>query len=91
VTSDDPMSAAGTVEFRGQAVPWPRSVPTDKERALVKLPIANGYAHHLVCKCINNVAIRTYGGRRSSKFCPRDGIGTAEPGKSVLMRFTAAI
>jgi hypothetical protein len=32
----------------------PRFVPTDEERALVKLLIANGYAQHLVCKCISN-------------------------------------
>jgi hypothetical protein len=32
----------------------PRFVPTDDERALVKLLIASGYAQHLVCKCISN-------------------------------------
>jgi hypothetical protein len=32
----------------------PRFLPTEEERALVKLLIANGYAQHLVCKCISN-------------------------------------
>jgi len=31
-----------------------RFIPTEDERALVKLLIANGYAQHLVCKCIGN-------------------------------------
>ncbi len=32
----------------------PRFVPTDDERALVKLLTANGYAQHLVRLCISN-------------------------------------
>jgi hypothetical protein len=32
----------------------PRFVPTDDERALVKLLAANGYAQHMICQCIGN-------------------------------------
>jgi hypothetical protein len=32
----------------------PRFVPTDNERALVKLLIANGYAQHLICQYVGN-------------------------------------
>jgi hypothetical protein len=32
----------------------PRFVPTDEERALVKLLIGNGYAQHLICQYIGN-------------------------------------
>ena len=28
----------------------PRFIPTDEDRALVKLLIANGYAQHLICQ-----------------------------------------
>ncbi len=70
----------------------PRFVPTDEERALVKLLIGNGYAQHLVCKCISN--------RRGSHisestlkraFAHELEVGKVDLDKIVLTQFVAAI
>jgi hypothetical protein len=70
----------------------PRFVPTDDERALVKLLIANGYAQHLVCQYISN--------RRGSHisesmlkraFARELEIGKVELDTMVLTQFVAAI
>jgi len=70
----------------------PRFVPTDDERALVKLLIANGFAQHLVCQYISN--------RRGSHisestlkraFAHELKVGKIELVTKVLTRFMAAI
>ena len=70
----------------------PRFVPTDEDRALVKLLVANGYAQHLICKYI--------GSRRGSHisestlkraFAHELEVGKVELDKIVLTQFLAAI
>ena len=70
----------------------PRFVPTDDERALVKLLIANGFAQHLVCQFISN--------RRGSHisestlkrvFAHKLEVGKVELDTVVLTQFMAAI
>jgi len=70
----------------------PRFVPTDEDRALVKLLIANGYAQHVVCQYISN--------RRGSHisestlkraFARELEIGKVELVTKVLTQFMAAI
>src|SRR5216683_3117478 len=70
----------------------PRFVPTDDDRALVKLLAANGYAQHLLCQYINN--------RRGSHisestlkrlFAPELEVGKVELDTIVLTQFMAAI
>jgi hypothetical protein len=65
-------------------LPRPCSVPADEERAHVKLLIVNGYARHLVCKCINNVMIRTYRSHRSSAILPAAGNRKGPPRQDCL-------
>src|SRR6266852_1346948 len=70
----------------------PPFVPTDDERALVKLLIANGYAQHVVCQYISN--------RRGSHisestlkraFAHELKVGKVELDTIVLTQFMAAI
>jgi hypothetical protein len=70
----------------------PRFVPTDEDRALVKLLIANGYARHVVCQYISN--------RRGSHisestlkraFAHELKVGKVELDTIVLTQFMAAI
>jgi len=70
----------------------PRFVPTDEDRAIVKLLIANGYPQHLVCRYINN--------RRGSHisestlkraFAHELEVGKVELDTIVLTQFMAAI
>jgi hypothetical protein len=70
----------------------PRFVPTDDERALVKLLIANGYTQHLICQYIGN--------RRGSHisestlkraFAHELEVGKVELETTVLTQFMAAI
>ena len=70
----------------------PRFVPTDEDRALVKLLIANGFAQHVVCRYISN-------GRGSHisestlkrAFARELEIGKVELVTTVLTQFMAAI
>lgn len=70
----------------------PRFIPTDDERALVKLLTANGYAQHLTCEFIGN--------RRGSHisestlkraFAKELKLGQTELDLLVLTQFLAAI
>jgi hypothetical protein len=70
----------------------PRFVPTDEDRALVKLLIANGFAQHVVCQYIRN--------RRGSHisestlkraFAHELKVGKVELVTKVLTQFMAAI
>ena len=70
----------------------PRFIPTDDERPLVKLLVANGYAQHLICQYIGN--------RRSSHisestlkraFAHELRVGKLELDRIVLTQFMAAI
>jgi hypothetical protein len=70
----------------------PRFVPTDEDRALVKLLIANGFAQHVVCQYISN--------RRGSHisestlkraFAHELKVGKVELATKVLTQFMAAI
>jgi hypothetical protein len=70
----------------------PKFVPTDEDRALVKLLTANGYAQHLICRCISN--------RRGSHisestlkraFAHELKLGKVELDTIVLTQFMAAI
>jgi hypothetical protein len=70
----------------------PRFVPTDEERALVKLLTANGFARHVVCQYIRN-----HRGSHISEstlkraFANELKVGKVELDTIVLTQFMAAI
>ncbi len=70
----------------------PRFVPTDDERALVKLLIANGYAQHLVCQYIGNRrGSHISESRLKRAFAHELRVGKVELDRIVLTQFMAAI
>jgi hypothetical protein len=70
----------------------PRFVPTEDERGLVKLLIANGYAQHLVCQYISNRRGKHISESTLKRvFAHELEVGKVELDTIVLTQFMAAI